>query len=89
MGVLFLAAYVGIFLGSTFYAPILDAPDYLVNVYPNKTRVIIGMLIELINDVAVIGIAVMLYPILRKHSESIAIGYLGFRVFYSPLSILV
>ena len=80
VGVLFLAAYVGIFLGSTFYAPILDAPDYLVNVYPNKTRVIIGMLIELINDVAVIGIAVMLYPILRKHSESIAIGYLGFRV---------
>jgi hypothetical protein len=80
VGVLFLVGYLGVFLGSAFYAPILDAPDYLINVYPNKTRVIIGMLIELINDAAVIGIAVMLFPILRKHSESIAVGYVGFRV---------
>jgi len=80
VGVLFLIAYLGIFLGSAFYTPILDAPDYLSNVYPNRTQVIIGMLIELINDAAVIGIAVMLFPILRKHSESMALGYVGFRV---------
>jgi hypothetical protein len=80
VGVLFLLGYVGVFLGSAFYAPILDAPDYLSKIYPDETQVKTGMLIELVNDVAVVGIAVMLFPILRKHSEAIALGYVGFRV---------
>jgi len=81
VGVLFLAGYVGVFVGSAISGPILNAPDYLSNVYPNKTRVIIGMLIEvLLNDVAVIGIGVMLFPILKKYSEGIALWYAGVRV---------
>jgi hypothetical protein len=51
-----------------------------MNIYPNRTQVIIGLLIELINDAAVVGIAVMLFPILRKHNEALARGYLGIRV---------
>ena len=81
VGVLFLAGYVGIFVGSTIYGPILKAPDYLSNIYPNKTRVIIGLLVEvLLNDVPVVGIGVMLFPILKKYSESIALWYVGIRV---------
>jgi len=80
VGILFLLGYVGIFVGSAFYAPFLDTPDYLSVIYPNRNRVIIGMSIELINDVAVIGIPVMLYPILKKYSEELALGYLGFRI---------
>jgi hypothetical protein len=80
VGVLFLLGYVGVFAGSAFYAPILDAPDYLDKIYPNETQVIMGMLIELVNDVAVVGIAVMLFPILSKQSEALALGYVGFRV---------
>jgi hypothetical protein len=79
-GVLFLAGYLGIFLGSSFYAPILDAPNYLNNIFPNKTQVIVGVLIELINDVAVIGIPVVLFSILKKYSERLALGYFGFRI---------
>jgi hypothetical protein len=88
VGVLFIVAYLGIFLGSAFYAPILDAPDYLNKVYPNRIQVIRGMLIELINDAAVVGIAVMLFPIFRKHSESIALGYVGFRVIEAAVLIV-
>jgi hypothetical protein len=81
VGVLFLAGYVGVFLGSAISGPILNAPDYLSNVYPNKTRVIIGMLVEvLINDVPVVGIGVMLFPILKKYSEGIALWYAGMRI---------
>ena len=86
-GILFLAGYLGIFLGSAFYAPILDAPDYLNQMYPNKSNVIIGILIELINDVAVIGIPVMLFPILKKYSERLALGYFGFRLIESMVLI--
>jgi hypothetical protein len=79
-GILFLAGYLGIFLGSAFYGPILDAPAYLSNIFPNRNQVIIGMLIELINDAAVIGIPVVLFPILKKYSERLALGYFGFRI---------
>jgi hypothetical protein len=87
VGILFLAGYLGIFLGSAFYAPLLDAPDYLNKIYPNRTGVIAGMLIELINDVAVIGIPIMLFPILKKYSERLALGYFGFRIIESMVLI--
>ena len=79
-GILFLAGYLGVFLGSAIYGPIVDAPDYLAEIFPNKNQVVWGMLIELINDAAVIGIPVMLYPIFKKYSERLALGYLAFRI---------
>jgi hypothetical protein len=87
-GILFLAGYLGIFLGSAFYAPILDAPDYLNNIFPNRSQVILGMLIELINDAAVIGIPVVLFPILKKYSERLALGYFGFRIIEAVVLII-
>ena len=81
VGVLFLAGYVGVFVGDAISGPVLSAPDYLSNVYPNKTRVIIGMLLEvLLNDVPVVGIGVLLFPILKKYSEGIALWYVGMRI---------
>ncbi|MFQ6062343.1 MAG: DUF4386 domain-containing protein, partial [Methanosarcinales archaeon] len=49
-------------------------------VYPNKTKVIIGVLLEFIDTAAVVGIGVMLFPILKKHNETIALGYVGTRI---------
>lgn len=80
VGILFIVGYIGIFAGGAVYGPILNAPDYLSLVYPNRTQLIIGMLIELANDVAVIGIAVLLFPLLKKHGEGIALGYVGIRI---------
>ena len=79
-GALFLAGYLGIFVGSAIYSPFVDAPDFLSVIYPNKTQVVWGMFIELINDVAVIGIPIMLFPVFKKFSERLALGYLGFRL---------
>jgi hypothetical protein len=84
-------------LGGALLEPILSAPDYLANVYPQKAQVIILVLLELINCTAVIGIAAMLFPILKKHSAALAMGYVGFRVIeaaalviadISPLSLI-
>jgi hypothetical protein len=80
IGVLFLTATVAYMLGNGLIESILNDPDYLIHVYPNKTKVILGMLLELINSAAVIGIAIMLYPILKKHNENIALGYVAFRI---------
>ena len=81
VGILFLSGYVGVFLGGAVSGPFLNDPDYLSNIYPNKIRVIIGILIEvLLNDVPVVGIGVLLFPILKKYSEGIALWYVGMRV---------
>ena len=80
VGVLFITATVASSLCFTILDPILNAPDILDNVSANTTQVIIGVLLLLIDSVAVVGIAVMMFPILKKHNEALALGYVGFRV---------
>jgi hypothetical protein len=95
VGVLFLTAMFTSMLGDGLIKSIIDVPNYLINVYPNKTRVITGILLQLICAVAVVGIAVLLFPILKKHNEPIALSYVGLRViesaiiFISAISILL
>ena len=67
---------------------ILDVPDYLISVSANKTQVTIGVSLELVNGIAVIGIAIMLFPILKQHDEGLALGYVGFRIIESILCIV-
>ena len=88
VGVLFITATVSYMLGSGFLEPILNAPDYLVNVSANENQVLIGMLLELVNCVAVVGIPVMLFPIFKKHNEALALGYVGFRIIESVIVIV-
>ena len=63
-------------------------PDYLVNVSANENQVLIGMLIELIWALAVVGIPVMLFPILKKYNEALALGFFGLR-FVEAISTIV
>ena len=84
VGLLFLIAMVASLLGgAAFIGPILSAPDYLVAIAGNETQVIIGVILELINGIAVFGIGVLLFPIIKQHNERIALGYLGFRIIES------
>ena len=79
VGVLFLTATVTGMLGDSLGGSILNAPDYLLNVYPNRTQVVIAVLISFILGLAVVGIAVLLFPILKKHNEPLARGYVSIR----------
>ncbi len=88
VGVLFLTAIVTSLLGGGLLESILNAPDYLTNVSVNTTQVLIGMFLELINGIAVVGIAVMLFPVLKQHNESIARGYFSFRIIESVFCIV-
>jgi len=80
VGVLFLTAMVTSLLGGYWLESILSAADFLITVSANETQVIIGVLLELINGIAVVGIAVMMFPIFKKHDEALALGYVAFRV---------
>lgn len=80
VGALILISYAGVFIGSEITGAIIGESDYLLNAYPDRAEVMLGVLVELINDIAVIGIAVMLYPLLRKFSEGVALFYVGLRI---------
>jgi hypothetical protein len=87
VGVLFIIATAFLFIGEAFYKPILSSPDYLDNAYPNKIIVIIGILLEFICVLAMPLIPVFLFPILKKHNEALALGYVGFRFLEAVLYI--
>jgi hypothetical protein len=65
--------------------PILGAPDYLTKISANENQVLLGALFLFIGAVAAPGIALALYPVLRKHDESLAIGSVGFRLIEGAL----
>jgi len=83
VGVLFITATATYMLGSGYLEPILNATDYLINVSANENQVLIGMLLELVNHVAVVCIPFMMFPILKKQNEALALGYIVFRIIES------
>ncbi|MEC0229972.1 DUF4386 domain-containing protein [Paenibacillus alba] len=87
-GILFLVATFTYMLGNGLIEAILNDPDYLLHVYPNKTQVSIGVLLEFINSVAAVGIAITLFPILKKQNEQIALGYIAFRAIEAVILIV-
>jgi len=88
VGVLFITAMVAGGLRFFLLDPILDAPDYLINVSANENRVIVGALSFFVLAVALAGIAIVIYPILRKQNEALALGYVGARIVEGVLFIV-
>jgi hypothetical protein len=87
-GSLFLIAMVTSLLGGSILESAINTSDYLLNFSTNTPRVYTGITLELINGIAVIGIAVSLFPVLRQQKESIAAGYVSFRIVESVFCIV-
>lgn len=87
-GALFLVSTGAYLIGDGLLKPVLNRPDFLANLYPDRLNVISGSLLELINAMAVAGIAMLLFPILKKHNEAFALGYFGARIMESALLVI-
>jgi hypothetical protein len=79
VGILFIAATVSAILAVIFFQPILARPDYLTNGAAQGNTVILGVIMELILVLTVIGTTIGLFPFVRTYNESLALGYLAFR----------
>jgi hypothetical protein len=80
-GALFIVATVASILGSVALGSVLDGSGYLINVAASESQVIGAVLLFLIAASAAFATAFVLFPILRRHSEGLAAGYVGFRGF--------
>ena len=76
---LFLITFITSIPAYFFYVPVLDDPRYIVGGGAD-TSVAFGALLELVLIVANIGTAVVLYPIVRRQNEILALGYVTARI---------
>ncbi len=69
--------------------PILNSSDYLLKTFANQDRVVVGASCQLVAAFASAGIAISLYPVLRRHGEGLALGSVGFRIIEGVLYVVV
>jgi hypothetical protein len=90
------ARIAGIWLAITFitsipavllYRPLLKHADYIVGAGADK-RIFVGAFLELLLAIANIATAVVLFPILKRQSESIALGYVASRTLESTVIVV-
>ena len=88
VGVLYILAAVTAIIGFALYQPILNNAEYIIKGSANETQIVWGAFNELILAFSVIGISVMMFPIINKENESLAIGYVCFRLLEAILIII-
>jgi len=81
VGALFIVATVASILGSIALGSVLDGSGYLINVAASESQVITAVLLFLVAASSAFATAFLLFPILRRHSEGLAAGYVGARAF--------
>jgi hypothetical protein len=86
-GVLFIIATVVGLLSVPLLAP-MNATNYLVSVSTNANQIATAALLLFIGGAAAPGIAIALYPVLRKYNEGLALGSVGFRIIEGVFYIL-
>ena len=88
VGVLFIVGTASAVAGDRLVRPIRDEADYLATFASHETRVIVSMVSELVLAAAVVGIAALLFPYLKRQNEGLAVGYVGARIIEATIIIL-
>jgi hypothetical protein len=80
-GVLYLITFVTSIPALVLYQPVLDHPIGYIAGAGQNNRILFGVLLELLLIIANIGTAVVIFPIVRRKSEELALGYVTARLF--------
>ena len=82
-GVLFLITFItSIPAALLLYSPVLNHTNYILGAGAD-TRVALGALLEILLIIANVGSAVVLFPVLKRQNESLALGYVTARIIES------
>ena len=79
VGVLFILTFVTSIGAAFAYGPVLTNSNYVIGAGAD-TRVFLGAFLELFLIITNIGCAVVLFPLLKRQSEAIALGYVAARI---------
>ena len=79
VGLLFLTATAAFIFAEAINSRMLSQPNFLADASSQTTMLATGALL-LFGQFGVVGIAVLLFPLLKRHGESLALAHVGFRV---------
>src|SRR6187551_2814000 len=79
-GVLYLITYITSITALLLYQPVLDDPAGYIAGGGENGKILFGALLELLLIIANIGTAVVIFPIVRRQNEELALGYVTARV---------
>ncbi len=79
VGVFFLTATVAFIFADTLNSGVLSRPEFLAGASAETNALATGALL-LSGQFGVVGIAVLLFPLLKPYGESLALAHVGFRV---------
>jgi hypothetical protein len=79
VGVLFILTFITSIVGELAYGPVLSDPNYIAGAGAD-TGVLVGALFEMLLIITNIGCAVVLFPLLKRQNETLALGYVTARL---------
>ncbi len=79
-GVLYLITFVTSIPALALYQPVLDNPAGYIAGSGHDKQILFAALLELLLIIANLGTAVVIYPIVRRQREELALGYVAARV---------
>ena len=79
VGVLFILTFITSIAAVFAYGPVLSDPLYIVSANPGS-GVFVGAFFELLLIITNIGCAVVLFPLLKRQNEGLALGYVTARL---------
>lgn len=79
IGVLFILASGAAIVGGMLVLPVEEAST-LADVAADEASIVSGVLLELLMVMAVVGIAALFFPVLRREDEGLALSYVGMRI---------
>jgi hypothetical protein len=79
VGLLFILTFITSIGAVLAYGPVLSDPNYITG-SSGDTRVLVGAFLELLLIITNIGCAVVLFPILKRQNEGLALGYVAERL---------
>jgi hypothetical protein len=88
-GVLYIIGTVAGILSLALSQPLRDSRDPLASAAANANQVTFAALFVLLMGLSLSMVAVVLYPVLKRHSEVLALGYVVFRGALEALTCLV
>lgn len=80
VGTLFWISNLATLVGGAITGAIPGAAGALTDFFPHQTQIVVGTLINQLNDAAIIAYAVALFPVLRMFGQGPALAYVAFKL---------
>ena len=86
-GIAYLVTFAASIPALPLISPVLNDPSYILNGTAD-TQVAFGCLLDAVNAIAAIVTAVAVFPVVRRHGESLALGFVTSRVMEAAVIML-